>query len=201
MDRPEMTFLSTIDLAAHKQADAVLRDVQRMHSMIFEAALTGETPRRVLWAHLEERTLVVRHTRPIESRDLPQGLVARTSATKETSAENGQRIELAWVMNPARRKTVQGVRHGTKVVPASEWDAFAAVRLAPMIDIETLSTRNGGKAHGRHADGNNPTIQRVIVRATGTVTDANTLNERMISGLGHARAYGCGLIVARKASP
>jgi CRISPR system Cascade subunit CasE len=70
------------------------------------------------------------------------------------------------------------------------------VRIGAAADPETLSVRmlpkiNSPSSHKRLV------ISRAEIRGDLTVTDPAALVDAMTEGIGHGRAYGCGLLLTR----
>lgn len=74
-------------------------------------------------------------------------------------------------------------------VPADELPEWVNIRLAPALrEVELLDTRFVTRSAGR--------VPLVVARVTGvaTVADRGSLIEKMRSGVGRGKAYGCGLL-------
>lgn len=182
----------------HRDADRALRDVQALHGLVLRAALLGEPKRRVLWAHPEPDILIIRHTRPITPQDFPDRWVRDVHHTPLEHPKAGDRVALAWVANPARNHHAGTyVKRRTTAVPAAELREWAATRVGRGLDVESMTLQTLPTVRGIHADGNHPTVARVVVRAVGTVNDAPLVHQWLTTGLGRALAYGCGLVVTR----
>ncbi|MFJ9035938.1 type I-E CRISPR-associated protein Cas6/Cse3/CasE [Streptomyces sp. NPDC102406] len=138
--------------------------------------------------------------------------------TVDRTFTTGEPVPFRTVINPTRSKPsgkpvsegVRGTRtaHTTpehvkrwftrRLQPAGEPKTApdGVARIGATTDPATLGIRMLPTISSAHR--NKPVrIGRAEIRGTLTVTDPNTLVEALANGLGHARAYSCGLILTR----
>lgn len=193
-------ILTVLRLAPrHPQVVADSRDVCRMHGRVLQLlGLDAEEPKgRELWAQPTPDRLLIQWRRAADPRWLPDGYATGSSAHPvRLDWRQGDRIRWAAVINPVKRHRprVAGVRRGAgKAVPVPPVDYFAAHY--PMLQVRDGVVLAEQTAVGRRPSGALVTHRRARVAGAATVLDPDALAERLVSGQGHAKAYGCGLLL------
>lgn len=198
----------------------MIHDIKAVHSLVIQAALTGEPIRPILWAQPNPRLLVIRHDRPITARDLPPGLAAEVTHRPYWFPPPGQVVDWAVTVDAGQSGQTRGqwerecaqVAAGTSPrasakpapqprkihTPARILELITA-RLAPVLAVhEATAARHTPRKGVRRRDGGRIMwSNQVLLRGTGTVTDAPALHQVMMEGIGRHRSFGCGLILTR----
>lgn len=164
-----------------------MRDVQVAHATI-AAMLPG------LWA-MPLRDLIIVRASEEATVALQPRLVREHRAHLDAPAPPGP-VRLSVIANP----TADRVNHadGSKrrvPLPISECQDWLRRKLSGIVDLSEVATEDMGTGRGWRQR-NRISVRRVAFDAVGMVRDRNALQQVMDAGLGRARAYGCGLLLA-----
>ena len=162
------------------------RDRQMLHRTI----ATELHPERPLWA-LSGDTLIVAASKPVDGLRLFRSARA---ADMPLAHPIGTRLVISGIINPVVQRAREGRRSSKhRLAPdlVPDW-LRSRIHGADVedVDVEVLRPIHG--LHGEHRI----TICPVGVTATATVTDPAALADVLAAGVGSARAYGCGLLLA-----
>lgn len=138
--------------------------------------------------------------------DWPELTVSKPAKVRYDFAA-GDTVEIEAALNPMKSVcAAEPGERGKKIVMTdiheiAQWVrsrmSESGLEIAPEDIIVRSPERVLGTRSKRH--GKAPFhVDMRAVNAVGTVTDADALTERLIDGLGRARAYGAGLILHRK---
>lgn len=202
-----MTILTRLTLdPAHPAARADHHDVHRAHRTVTHAA-HSHPGGRVLWARPDPRTLYIQAPGPVTPAAFPPGYAtgARHADVEALLSRTGPGTRVAFqvVANPtavqARPRDPGGQRHGPQkrhAVPTGARREWARRWLGAFADVHELT----GTDLGAHRGTQTGTGRRITVvwwglRGTATVTDPTELAHRVLGGWGHAKAFGCGLLI------
>ena len=121
----------------------------------------------------------------------------------------GTRLRFRLVANPIKTITDEGGRLNTKgevkkcrvpLIHEEEWRAWLEKKLADCAKLETLIAENQLPLYFRKRKGKRVgKIQPVNFQGTLSVSDSLTFSELVISGIGPAKAFGCGLLSLARA--
>ncbi|WP_239382608.1 type I-E CRISPR-associated protein Cas6/Cse3/CasE, partial [Frankia sp. CIT1] len=158
---------------------------------------------RALWMRPSPGMLLIQGPAPITTGMLPRGyaLTAEHDDLDTTlgGLRAGQRVRFTTVVNPTNRPTlVNGQKNrGRRPMPEVQRDDWIRGYLAPAVVVEQLSGQDIGTARGRKQAG--PPISLVWhwFAGEGLVVDPVALGRFMVCGVGHGRAFGCGLLDVR----
>jgi hypothetical protein len=207
---------SRLDLAAATRRDSA-RNVNRLHGLVlagiphppgtdrpvhvlFAAARTPDqrTGATTLHAGEPERVLVQSLERPDWQQLLEAGQLTNTEVELvQQTYTHGDRIAVRIIANPAYRNLA--TRQRTALTDASDCAAWLQRRLAAggievirhHITVGAPIVLTGHKGRDRL------TIVSRELQAHGIVRDAPRLQRLLTEGLGSAKPYGCGLLLAR----
>ncbi|WP_166345050.1 type I-E CRISPR-associated protein Cas6/Cse3/CasE [Phytoactinopolyspora limicola] len=160
-----------------------MRDLQVAHATI--SAATNGTTQRPLWAMPTRDLLIVQ----ADTCDLPPNLI-REHHTGTRPANVEGRIRLAMVINPVVDR--DGKR---TVIPMNDMATWLHQRLSDTADLHEFDVQDLGQ-RGGWRNGHRITIAWRAVDAIVTVTNPQRMRHILDNGLGRARAYGCGLVLA-----
>lgn len=163
-------------------------DARRLHQAIVTATRQpqDQTP-RVLWSAPGPTRIYIRHNTPID--DFPNGAITATSPY--TIHATGD-IRITGIINPDI--TTRGRRIPLLTEPdIHDW---VTTRL-PWVHIHTITTTPIPPATGHKPHTGRVTLHRVGMTVTGTVTDPASAVQAHINGIGHGKAYGCGLLISQ----
>lgn len=166
-----------------KHARHVIRDIQAAHGLVRHLTY-GDEP--VTWAHPRPEMLLIRAPRLRVEQDFIR------EHHQQDERLTSDRIEWALIGHPVRRT-------GSRETILTGGDALTWVRdrLAPAMDIdsdityEILRPRRGTKW------GRQMTLTAAAFAGTAHITDHEAFVRLHRDGVGRARAYGFGLLVAR----
>ncbi|MFD6329275.1 type I-E CRISPR-associated protein Cas6/Cse3/CasE [Streptomyces niveus] len=207
---------SGLTLSPATQNDAL--DVQRLHHLVlsgfrlrpdpegpgrlprvlFAAARTAPRPgRRSAGANVPQRLLVQCHERPDWQPLLDSGqLTAADTTFTVQSYADGDAIALRTIANPTYHD------HGTRRTACADTSDCAAwlhrKLTAGGLDLPAhhISVGEPVRLTGRKNSHRITVISREL-QARATVHDAQRLYTLLAEGIGHAKPYGCGLLLAR----
>lgn len=169
------------------------RDLQVAHATL-EAATEGSGV-RLLWALPRRDVLLVRADHCALN---PAWVVRQSSTSIDQTLTVGDKVSLSMVVNPVRQEFVRGGRGRRRSVPPGDTESWLTSRL-PGVEIHECVSQDLG-THGGWRQGVRITVAWRAITARATVTDPAALTDRIGTGLGHAKAYGCGLILCTVAS-
>lgn len=171
------------------------RDVYERHRDV--EALADGLPGRLLWAEPRPGRVVVQAGGPLPAPDAALDLGPQLAALAA-----GDRVRWALIGNPTEclaRHAPDGSRmRGVRtVLPEDRRRGWVERKLAPVLEITRLldeplpaaaGTKRGRRiCHARHA-----------YAGTGFVSDADALREAVAAGVGHGKAFGCGLLLIKQ---
>ena len=112
---------------------------------------------------------------------------------------DGQVLHYRVVLNPVSKSRTRGNRQ--RVIPSAERAEWVAKRLAVIgLDLPTPPVLTGLPArYIKRADKRLP-IYATQVDGVGRVAEADALSAALRSGVGHAKAWGCGLMTVLRAN-
>lgn len=201
MPDPILTTLH-LDLK-HPDVRRDSRDVCRMHARVEDLTSTlPDSGPRVLWAQPRPGLLIVRAPSQINASRLPAGY-ARTITHRPWMLPAGGMVRAVAVVNPttavAQPRTPDGKKPRGRRTPITcprEQATWLAGRLTPhMSDVRVTITGARTAAGRRPSTGDTVRHLRAVAEITGTVADPEGLRELAAAGIGHGRAYGCGLTI------
>lgn len=169
------------------------------HTLIAQGTPAGDA--RVLWSWPRPDLIVIQGGDPMDTSYLT-GLTEHASHTPAAvDWQTGDHISLSGLLNPAKTANRDTGRKYIRPLDPSEVTPWLAGKLHDVIDVDTIHTWHLPSLRFQHTRGQQPVqIARVGVRITGTVTDADALRQQLATGTGRGRAYGCGLLIARRLS-
>ena len=111
----------------------------------------------------------------------------------------GQIVHYRVVLNPIRKSRTGG-RNRQFVIPSRERVGWASDRLVSNgLDLEDPPAVTGLPARHITRSGRQFPIYSIRADGIGRVSDPELLNQAIKSGVGHAKAWGCGLITVLRA--
>ena len=173
------------------------RDVCRMHDRVI--ALLGLSPSdpkgRELWVSPRPDRLVLQYHRAVDLHTLPAGYATgHDRHPVRAQWSTGEEIRWALVANPIRKRTTRRA-DGTRGEVRTVTDPSGWVRAhLPMLRHHRIDVIDQRTAHGRKGQRRVTHSQARLV-GTATVLDAGALSAAILGGVGHGRAYGCGLLM------
>lgn len=183
-----------------------LTDAHQARRVAMALALNGDDPKApVTWGMPTDRILLVVTGDSPTTHLIPPGMIEEVVSRPIRITTRGERVRVAAILNPYRAKRDRetlpdGTRCVTRnfraPVPKDELGEWVAARFTPWMTPDArVLIRDLPASRGRRPDGRTVTTNRILITATGTVTDPDVLHHRLIEGHGHARAYGAGLHV------
>lgn len=186
----------------HERITRALHDVVAMHNLVVQAVagLPGDGP-RVLWAQPRRDVLVIRAPAPIPAGRLPAGAATVMSHRAwETPPAGPARGVL--VINPSKSNATPLDSAGRRpeghriALPGHQaWTEWIHRRLAAAMTVDEVHVDGSDVARGQHRSGARISHLRARISIAGTVVDAAALADLASGGIGHGKAYGCGLSV------
>lgn len=131
----------------------------------------------------------------------------RVNPVRKTHDETGRQVRHDVVQNAFKRLEAEGAtradapgRFALAQTAMAEWLAARAPRMGFAVEDEGLLV----EAYDRHVfhkqKGGRPVVVSVVdVRGFGCVTDPEALRAALFAGVGPAKAFGCGLLLVRRA--
>ena len=200
-----MTTLTMLKLnPASRAARRALHDPQVIHSTLMACfpKTDGKAPRRelgVLWRIEpgDAPTLLLQSNACPDISKLPKGYgdaQAKPLDDHIGSLENGKIVHYRVALNPLRKNRAGGVNR-QRVVPMAERPVWAAERVISA-GLEPLSepTLTGMPAHYITRGERTFPIYTVRVDGVARISDISRLTAALRVGIGHAKAWGCGLM-------
>lgn len=170
----------------------MVRDADYVHRLLTAATDSSS----YLWALGAEGVLVVQSRCP-----LPAGLFRKTSISVKSREvgvvySEGAQVVVAGVVSPTIAKTRAGRRSHRVPLSVEEVPGWLEKRLGEclsieQVQVEKLSPSIGLRASGRVWNG------RAAFSLTGSVTDPSGFAQALLYGVGPAKRFGCGLVLAR----
>lgn len=199
-----MTTLTRLQLnPRHREARRDISDVHRLHQRVMSLLpdALGDSARAktaALWRiePSDQPVLLIQSDPVPDLSALPAGY--GTGATKDLSAvftaiRPGLHVRYRICINPVSQHGNTGKR---RVLPRSELPAWWEAR-SQRIGLENLdhpSIHLEPSRTGTTSTGNKLTIAACRIEGIASVTDPDQICEAIRSGVGRARAYGCGLL-------
>ncbi|WP_419944713.1 type I-E CRISPR-associated protein Cas6/Cse3/CasE [Candidatus Poriferisodalis sp.] len=205
-----MTTLTLLKLnPSSKLARASFRDPQTVHKTLmrcFDSDL-GSEPRKhvgLLWRIEpgDAPTILMQSEAEPWFDDLPDDyadIQERLIDKHLESLQDGMAVNYRVVLNPARNTRTGGINKRI-VIPAQDRPKWVAGRIANA-GLAALSAPTITGMADRHIRRGKQRVPVYSVRVDGTaqVSDAESLRAAMRAGIGHARAWGCGLLTVLRA--
>lgn len=166
------------------------RDTQAMHRTLAHAVDGGP----VLWARPDRRLLITQTTAPLDPESI--GATSARSLPVRLDYQAGEPVTVTLIANPTvTLGRGAGVRGKRVAAPADRWESWLHRRLSGALTLDRVETeligQRGGDRHGRRV-----VHLQVAYTAWGHAADPDQLAERILSGIGAGKAYGCGLLLA-----
>lgn len=181
-----------------QQVRAETHDAHRMH-MRAHHLTDGHTytdGSRLLWAQPTRWSLVVQSSLPVSALACPAGYVDRTHSREIAFPADGDLVRWALIANPSRATRVGQPDGQRRNVAADHPDEWVTKRLSTVLDDLTIEdSARLPSVRGRRQDGSTVHLARHRWVGAGRVADAEGLAARMLGGVGHGKAYGCGLLL------
>ncbi len=190
--------LTRLAINADHSAARSDRDIYRQHQRV--AGLFSGLVGRALWMRPSPGMLVVQGPAPITTGMLPKGYALGAEhddlETVLGGFRAGQRVRFTTVVNPTNRpKLVNGQpNRGRRPILETQRDSWFRDYIAPAVMIERLSGQDIGTARGRRQAGPPVTLVWHRFAGEGLIADPVALGRFMVDGIGHGRAFGCGLL-------
>lgn len=205
-----MTTMALLNLnPGSREARRSLNDPQALHKTLMACfpSSAGDAPRQefgVLWRAepSDAPTILMQSKIEPDLQALPAGYAtAQTRPLDDHLAAlaDGQVLHYRVVLNPVSKSRTHGNRQ--RVIPSSERAVWAAKRLLTAgLDLLTPPTLTGLPVrYIKRADKRLP-IYATQVDGIGRVAEADALSTALKSGVGHAKAWGCGLMTVLRAN-
>ncbi|MXV86608.1 MAG: type I-E CRISPR-associated protein Cas6/Cse3/CasE [Acidimicrobiales bacterium] len=205
-----MTTLALLTLNPRsKLARASFRDPQTVHKTLmrcFESDLGCEARKRVglLWRIEpgDAPTILMQSEAEPEFAALPDDYAdirQRPLGEHIESLHDGLTVNFRVVLNPARNSRTGGVNRRI-VIPAKDRPQWAAERVANVgLDAVSVPTITGmADRHVKRGEKRVP-VYSVRVDGVARVSDVEHLRAAIRGGIGHAKAWGCGLLTVLRA--
>jgi CRISPR system Cascade subunit CasE len=192
-----LTLLSLNTDSAAVRRD--LSDVQELHRTIQNSVGSDRSNSGCLWQVLTESAAVLVRTAESQSwNHLPQGYLRKPPSTvDEPPFVNGLVYDLVGMVNPTRSKFVRGQRGKRQFINSkADRRKWLETRLAGACELVDYDEGGTVSLKGNRR-GSTLVVVGVQVRARVRVIDADLLSSLMVEGVGRAKAYGCGMLVAR----
>lgn len=161
-----------------------------LHAAIARASVHPDSQPRTLWARIDPNTLLVQSANQLA----PSDLLTLASITKQaqisTVHKHGALVEIAGVCNPVIERQRQ-----RRVAP--DLEAWFVSRLGQCLDIAEIEVEHMTPLVVRKPE-RVAAFARAGYRVMATVTDTRALSARLCNGIGHGRAYGLGLLLAKE---
>jgi CRISPR system Cascade subunit CasE len=195
---------------AHQRVRQDLRDFNRMHKTVTELVCPpdfGPQPRAAasLLYRAEETAagvhLLVQSKIPVDATRLPAGYGyggCHDMETYLTRLANGVPVRYRIVANPTKQEFVRGRRgtvRGLTEDDALEWwickAALAGLKVTTAHITASNVLRGVRQAAGKR---NEITLSTSRFDGTALVTDTTSVRTAILTGVGRAKSYGCGLL-------
>lgn len=207
------TWLSKIDInPEHPEASRDTSDLYRMHIRV--PAVVDGIPApvrgRLLWAQPTPRTVLIQTGGPVNPLAFPRGyLTADPESVSLTEKLAGlcinQQVTFSVIANPTicPKKVVgaDGARRqsgGRRWLPPGERNDWLRTQLNKHggLQVETVVGKNLGVKSGvQRRTGHRIAHLHHLFTGTATVLDPDQVRALVRQGVGHGRAFGCGLLV------
>lgn len=200
MPTPTGLWLTVLHLAAPAAPDA--HDLHAATEALWDG-LPWPPGARPLWSQPRPDTIVVQGPAPL-THTAPAGWALTAHSIPVTIPPAGARISLSLIANPTRVTTLttpEGAeRKPRHALPETDWAAWLTRHLQPALDLTgRIGHRKLPAARGHHhGRAGTVTHARAMFHATATVTDPERLAALTAAGVGHGKAYGCGLLLIRQ---
>jgi CRISPR system Cascade subunit CasE len=199
-----MTTLTRLQLnPRHPDVRRDLSDIHRLHQRVMSLLPEdlGASPRAeavTLWRlePADNPVLLVQTERNLDVESLPAGYAS--AQTKDlgpvlAAVRPELRFRYRITVNPVRQNGKSGRR---SVVPRSllgDWWTERSRRIG-IQDLEPAVVTNEPTRHGTTPRGNRLTVAVARIDGIASTTDPDALRTALCTGVGRARAYGCGLL-------
>lgn len=198
-------------LALTPSGERLVGDVCQAHAAI--TALYPDLPSgaagvgRILWAAPRPDRLLINGLDAPDLGYLPDGLVTGVvdQGPSRTAWPVGSMVEFAAVLNPVhvrRPVPVEGASRRSEITPIRGMDeiwSWAAERLHGLGSV-TGWVAEAGVRRGRHQRGWTVTLRWARIVGRGVVEAPDLWGTVLSAGVGHGKAYGCGLVVCQEAA-
>ena len=205
-----MTTMALLTLNPRsREARRSLSDPQALHKALMGCfpSSAGDTPRQefgVLWRAepSDAPTILMQSRTEPDLQALPPGFATAQTRPLDrhlAGLANGQVVHYRVVLNPVAKSRARGNRQ--RVIPSSERAEWAAKRLMKVgLDLLTPPTLTGLPSRYIERSGKRLPIYATQVDGIGRVMEADALCAALKSGVGHAKAWGCGLMTVLRAN-
>lgn len=186
---PQQTYLTRIYLNSPKYS------TRHIHGIL------ATTPDRPLWARIAPTQIITRTKHPLPAHQF-HPIAEQMLQTTETLPALGARISLAGIANATITTTHGEPRRNAKKrrisVPIDQRAEWLAAKLEGVINMTLIETEPLAPILVPKPTGL-VTIDRTGYYATGAVANTHRLAYLLANGVGHGRAYGCGLLLVQEA--
>lgn len=167
------------EIVLSREGQRRVRDLQEAHAVMLAAARGP-----ALWAMPRCELLIAQADRF----ELPDAYVRERRAHDVTVPAGSVRMSLI-------AHSVERHKSAERVLSGDEAAAWLTRKLDGVIAIDELSVEDMGDRRGKR-QGMPLTLRWTAFYATGEVLDRGRLETLMRDGVGRAKAYGCGLLLA-----
>jgi CRISPR associated protein len=176
-------------------------DVHELHRTVARLTwcLPGVDGGRVLWSQPARRMVLIQAGGPVDPRDLTVGYQLVSAREIRTGYETGEVVSFGLIANPVKRPKpvdVGGPANRNKIpVPLEGRDDWLRQKLADAMQVTNLvGGQHTVRVGTRAVTGRMCHLQHAW-HGEGIVRDPDALRALILSGIGSARAYGCGLLM------
>lgn len=180
------------------------RDAHRIH--VGTVALHDGAPRtpRMLWANPTRGVLVVQGSTPITAERCPWRH-SHIGASQPVCADwqPGDVLKFSLIGNPVkslRRDQCGGKVRRVPLTDPAQRDAWMHRQLGAFFADITADGQPLSPSISARPDGKRPVQTRHLWVGIATVADPAALRAAIIGGIGHGKAYGCGLMIVQSAA-
>lgn len=159
----------------------------------------------MLWSHPKPSTLLVQTGAPVSPLAFPAGYLidqprSANVAERLSSLVTGQRVTWSLIANPIKSTHVvlpDGTRGKKQIrTRVDDADGWLARRLDGALHVTRVAGSELGRRSGwRENTGGAVTHAYHLWTGEATVVDPERVAGLVRAGVGHAKAYGCGLLV------
>ncbi|KMY23298.1 hypothetical protein ACU19_04805 [Actinobaculum suis] len=184
-----MAWLTEVYL--NRKGTYVYADYDRAHRIFTKITNSNS----YLWAAPKRDLLILRTERPVPPEEF--ATLARSVRAREipSRVNPGGRYEIAGIVNAVRTETLPNGRKRKMPVKHDLFPAWLERRFGACADLERVTVE-----HLAPARSENPFIvDRKAFTALATIADAEAFSQLLTRGIGQAKRYGCGLILAKEA--